>query len=101
MLSKTDVTDLYLQYGFEEGPSYDQYLVFFSQKGYFQNAEIVILDEAVDSSDIDKSEYEGIGYSVRIRRFSDITAVHDALFSGFFSTSMSNRKLLAEYSAFC
>ena len=101
MLSKKDVTDLYLQYGFEKGPTYEQYLVFFSLSGYFQNAEIVIIDDTFDSSSIDKSEYESIGYSVRIRHFSDITSVHNALFNGFFCTAISNRKLSAEYDSFC
>lgn len=101
MLSKSEVTNLYLQYGFEKGPVCEQYLVFFSRSGYFQNAEIVILREDFDPETIDKSEYESLGYSVRIKRFRDIASVHNALFSGFFDTAFSNRRLLAEYDAFC
>lgn len=101
MLSKKDVTDLYLKYGFEKGPAFDQYLVFFSQRGYFQNAEIVILRDDFDSDVIDKSEYENLGYSVRIKRFPNIITAHDALFGGFFNTSNSNRRLLTEYNSFC
>lgn len=101
MLSEKDVTQLYLQYGFEKGPSCDQYLVFFSQRGYFQNAEIVILQENLDSNTIDKSEYENLGYSVRIKRFPDIISVHNALFDGFFDTRLSNKRLLGEYDLFC
>ena len=52
MLAKKDVVDLYLRYGFEPGPDYEQYLVFFSQNGYFQNAEIVIIDETNISSSL-------------------------------------------------
>lgn len=101
MLSKKEVTNLYLQYGFEKGPSNDQYLVFFSQRGYFQNAEIVLLYGDVDQGIIDKNEYESLGYSVRIRQFSDVASVHDALFDGFFSTGLSNKRLLSEYDSFC
>lgn len=101
MLSKKEVTDLYLKYGFEEGPACNQYLVFFSKNGYFQNAEIVILLDDFDPDTIDKAEYENLGYSIRIRKFSDIASVHNALFNGFFATELSNRKLLSEYASFC
>lgn len=101
MLSKKDVTNLYIQYGFEKGPEYDHYIVFFSQVGYFQNAEIVILQDNVDSECIDKNQYEVLGYSVRIKRFSSIEDVHAELFNGFFRTSFSNKKLLNEYTSFC
>lgn len=101
MLSKKDVAELYLKYGFEEGPDCEQYLVFFSQSGYFQNAEIVVLQENFDSDTINKAEYENLGYSVRIKRFSNIAAVHNVLFNGFFDTRSSNERLLAEYNLFC
>ena len=86
MLSSDKLIKLYTRYGFEQGPSSDQCLVFFSQKGYFQNAEIVLLNDDVKPEEIDKSEY---------------AAVHDALFSGFFNTKISNNRLLREYFSFC
>ena len=101
MLSSDKLIKLYTRYGFEQGLSSDQCLVFFSQKGYFQNAEIVLLNDDVKPEEIDKSEYEQMGYSVRVRSFKDIAAVHDALFSGFFNTKISNNRLLQEYSSFC
>lgn len=101
MLSSDKLIKLYTRYGFEQGPSSDQCLVFFSQKGYFQNAEIVLLNDDVKPEEIDKSEYEQMGYSVRVRSFKDIAAVHDALFSGFFNTKISNNRLLREYFSFC
>lgn len=79
MLSSENLIKLYTRYGFEQGPSSDQCLVFFSQKGYFQNAEIVLLRDDVKPEEIDKSEYEQMGYSVRVRSFKDAAAVHDAL----------------------
>lgn len=101
MLSSENLIKLYTRYGFEQGHSSDQYLVFFSQKGYFQNAEIVLLKEDMKPEEVDKTEYEEMGYSVRVRSFKDITAVHDALFSGFFNTKISNNRLLQEYINFC
>lgn len=101
MLSIKDVTNLYIKYGFEKGPYCDQYLVFFSQVGYFQNAEIVILQDNFDPERIDKSQYEDLGYSVRIKRYSSIADVNNELFNGFFRTSLSNKKFLAEYNLFC
>lgn len=101
MLLKREVEDLYLKYGFEIGPSCDEYLVFFSQSGYFQNAEIVILSDSFNPDDIDKSEYENLGYSVRIKKYQDIESVHEALFDGFFGTRNSNNRLLSEYNSFC
>ncbi len=35
MLSRKDVTDLYLQYGFEAGPEHEHYFVFFLSKRIF------------------------------------------------------------------
>ena len=73
MLSKNDVIDLYLQYGFEKenGNESEKYIVFFSQNGYFQNAEIVILDDSLDEKNINKQKYEEIGYSVRVKKYPD------------------------------
>lgn len=101
MISSRDLIDLYTRYGFELGSSSDQYLVFLSQKGYFQNAEIVLLNDTIKAEDVDKTDYEELGYSVRVRSFKDITAVHNALFSGFFNTKISNNRLLREYDRFC
>lgn len=101
MLNKQEVIDLYLQYGFEQGPIFEEYLVFFSQSGYFQNVEIVIIDEKYDASQINKDEYECVGYSVRIKSFTDIESVHNALFNGFFNIAATNKKLATEYDAFC
>ena len=53
MLSSDKLIKLYTRYGFEQGPSSDQCLVFFSQKGYFQNAEIVLLNDDVKPEEID------------------------------------------------
>lgn len=101
MINKKEITDLYLRYGFEKGPEHEKYLVFFSQRGYFQNTEIVILDDTFDSDTIDKSEYESIGYSVRIKKFENITQAHNELFNGFFNILHSNKKLRSEYNSFC
>lgn len=103
MLSKNDVIDLYLQYGFEKenGNESEKYIVFFSQNGYFQNAEIVILDDSLDEKNINKQKYEEIGYSVRVKKYSNLAAVHDALFSGFFGAQASNKKNIYEYESFC
>ncbi len=101
MLSSENLINLYTRYGFEKGPSSDQYLVFFSQTGYFQNAEIVFLQDSSKLEKIKKDEYEEMGYSVRVRYFKDIVEVHDALFSGFFNTRISNNRLLREYDNFC
>lgn len=96
-------TDLYTKYGFEPGWSKepDKYLVFFSKSGYFQNAEIVIVDPSVSPNSISKSEYEELGYTVRIREFDSIDNIHEDLFRGFFNTKLSNQKLKTEYDAFC
>lgn len=100
MLTAKKIIKLYHTYGFEDGPATEKYLVFYSQQGYFQNAEIVILDEALSDEYIDKGGYEELGYSVRIRRFSSIEQAHEVLFKGFFNVQNSNRKLRQEYDAF-
>ena len=70
MLSAREITELYKIYGFSAGPAFEKYLVFFSESGYFQYAEIVVLDTDFDEAQIDKQEYEAVGYSVRIQKFS-------------------------------
>lgn len=101
MLSAREITELYKIYGFSAGPAFEKYLVFFSESGYFQNAEIVVLDTDFDEAQIDKQEYEAVGYSVRIQKFSNISEAHDALFRGFFSLRSTNQKLRDEYTNFC
>ena len=97
MLSVKEVTDLYLQYGFERGPSTDQYCVFFNQQGgYFKNAEIIILDENYSEHNIKQDEYTQLGYSVRIKRVEDLTKLHEELFAGFFSLETTKKSLKKE-----
>lgn len=98
---KDSIIELYQRYGFELGADNDQYLVFFSQGGYFQNAEIVVIDEKFDIANINKKEYEEVGYSVRVREYSDIDSIHDALFNGFFNTVITTKKVNQEYDVFC
>jgi len=101
MIEKKEVIELYLKYGFELGATYDDYLVFFSKNGYFQNAEIVLLNGAKNEKDIIKEEFENLGYSVRISRYESIDAIHNSLFNGFFNTRVTNKKLHSEYENFC
>lgn len=101
MLSTKELTDLYCRYGFAPGPCFDEYLVFYSQSGYFQNAEIVIIDKSFDIRNLDKEEYETLGYSVRVRTPENIFSVHEELFRGFFNIEASNKKLELEYYNFC
>ena len=97
---KDSIIELYQRYGFELGADNDQYLVFFSQGGYFQNAEIVVIDEKFDIANINKKEYEEVGYSVRVREYSDIDSIHDALFNGFLIQSSQQRKLIKNMMCF-
>lgn len=100
-LKKEDIIELYQSYSFELGASNDDYVVFFNQKGYFQNAEIVLLSEEYDKDKVDKVGYEELGYAVRIRSFNTLEEAHEALFSGFFNASITNKRLESEYEEFC
>ncbi len=101
LLNKNDVTSLYLKYGFEIGPSTDDYLVFFSRNGYFQNAEIIQLNDFLKNENSLKEEYESLGYSVRVSKYQDILSIHNSLFNGFFNTKLAVKKLNTEYDSFC
>ena len=98
---KKEIKKLYESYNFEYGSGTDEYLVFFNQKGYFQNAEIVLLNDKYVLSDSVKKEYEDIGYAVRVRSFNTLEEAHEALFSGFFNASLTNKRLVTEYKNFC
>ena len=101
MLSAKDVTDLYLQYGFERGPFTDHYCVFFNQQGgYFKNAEVIILDDDFDEDKINQAEYTQLGYSIRVKRFESLSKLHEELFTGFFSLEATKRRLEKEYADF-
>lgn len=98
---RSDIIDLYSKYGFDNSETNDQYLVFLSQQGYFQNAEIVVIDKNFKDVDSVIKEYSSIGYSVRTKNFNDLETIHEDLFKGFFYTDMSNKKIQREYDQFC
>lgn len=100
-LIKEDIIHLYESYSFEYGGGTEDYLVFFNQKGYFQNAEIVPLNEQFKAQESEKSRYENLGYAVRTRSFQSLEEAHEALFSGFFNVALTNDRLRNEYSDFC
>ena len=103
MLPVKEVKELYKRYGFKEGRFSNQYGIFVLERGYFQNAEIVVLDESTDKETLNrvKEEYEGVGYSARISPLSDISSLHDALFKGFFRLGVANDRLKIAYDTFC
>lgn len=101
MIDVKKTIHLFTQYGFDEGEHTDDYLVFISKDGYFRNVEIVVVNESISDEEINKSVYEEIGFSVRIRRFDSMDSIHAALFEGFFNIQNTNRKTASEYQRFC
>ena len=96
-----EISALYKKYGFDEGIGNDKFLTFLSQEHYFSNAEIVVLDPNSEEINVQKQEYEEMGYSVRVKNFHDLKFIHNALFDGFFRVKSSNAKLMREYHEFC
>ncbi len=100
-LDRDELVQLYKSYSFESGSKTEKYMVFFNQRGYFQNAEIVLLDEKYSIDDTVKKEYEELGYAVRTRSFNTVDEAHEALFRGFFNAVLTNARLKNEYREFC
>ncbi len=101
VLDRNKIIQLYQSYSFEYSGGTEDYLVFFNQKGYFQNAEIVLLDTEYKLEESVKREYEELGYAVRTRSFNTLDEMHEALFGGFFNASLTNNRLKNEYKEFC
>lgn len=98
--SVENILKLYEIYGFQCVERTENYLVLTYSSGYFHNAEIVQIREGFCCKDL-ASEYEGMGYSVKITNFLSEDDTHSNLFSGFFHEDMSNKRTKNEYNAFC
>ena len=94
------IVELYKLYGFECVDCRSEYLVLTYTAGYFSNAEIVKLSDKFDATQL-QDEYEDLGYSVRVVRFTTIEETHNNLFVGFFKEKASNARTKRDYDKFC
>lgn len=95
-----EIKKLYLDYGFAEGMSTNNAVSFTRSDGYFQLTEILFWKDGQESAEKLKKEYEQLGYSVRIARFSSPATTHENLFQGFFQVTKYNNRVRQEVNQF-
>ena len=98
MFDSGAIVSLYTKYGFEvEDETHPSlYLAFSHSSGYFQNAEILLIDPEFDCETLEK-EYKDAGFSVKVSKFLGIKQLHERLFDGFFAPESNYRSLRREY----
>ncbi|QDY51067.1 hypothetical protein DUW70_22330 [Stenotrophomonas maltophilia] len=96
-----EVIKAYKEYGFKCETKYaaDGLWVFTLNNGYFNNAEIVSME---DSSKVSEAfdQYTLSGYACTLRKIRSAHDVEAALFKGFFSVDSSRERLRSDYNKF-
>lgn len=95
------IVELYKIYGFQEIEQTDEIMVFTYTNGYFHNVEIIKLSEDENVCDDVKTQYEELGYSVRVVEYDSCEKTKELLFNGFFAVDAINKRLVKEYNNFC
>lgn len=92
---------IYRSYGFDVAGKYDEgkVYVFTIKNGYFDNADIVALDQSANTDD-SFNQYTSLGYACSRKEFKSLKEVEDQLFKGFFSVQTIIDRLLANYERF-
>lgn len=73
MNNSDEIISLYEKYGFEleDNQNPEKYLVFSHRKGYFQNAEILLIDLDFDFHNLEEG-YKAAGFAVKINKYSNL-----------------------------
>lgn len=77
MNNSDEIISLYEKYGFEleDNQNPEKYLVFSHRKGYFQNAEILLIDLDFDFHNLEEG-YKAAGFAVKINKYSNLDEIH-------------------------
>lgn len=99
--TRRELTDVYRRYGFELARTYEseQVLVFTIKTGYFDNADIVPLEEGVDSNQAFR-DFSQAGFACTVRPILTPTQAEKQLFKGFFSVDSILARLSNDYEKF-
>lgn len=96
----SDLDKLYQQYGFELAPGMPKELrVYTLSRGYFHNAEIIVLEDYKDKGKI-KRDLEAAGFSCRIVTFTGLVEAGEKLFAGFFDLPSYKTRLKRRYNQY-
>lgn len=99
LIELSKIISSYIDYGFtKEDYEAPNILVFSIQSGHFYNAEIVVLQNALEE-DIEeiKSDLSNQGFAYQVKKYKNIEEVKTNLFNGFFSVKSSKIKLKKSY----
>lgn len=92
---------IYKEYGFRCEKKYlnKGVLIFTLNNGYFNNAEIISLEDCDDSAEVFE-QYTAAGYACTSRKASTAEGVEAALFKGFFFVDSTKDRLRSDYQKF-
>jgi hypothetical protein len=101
MNAKSDLITIYKRYGFilARIKANDEALVFTLKTGYFDNAEIIKLEQSVSVNDL-FTEFSAAGYACTVRNATTPEQAEEDLFNGFFSVTSTRSRLVDEYKRF-
>lgn len=97
---KERIEQLYKIYGFNIINQSDDFMVFTYSNGYFHNVEVIQFSENNDTLKEIKTEYEELGFSVRVIEYDSCEKTQELLFNGFFSVENINKRLKNDYEKF-
>lgn len=101
MSTKSDLINIYKRYGFilARIKANDEALVFTLKTGYFDNAEIIKLEQSASVTDL-FTEFSEAGYACTVRNATTSEQAEEDLFNGFFSVTSTRTRLVDEYKRF-
>lgn len=94
------IIELYTLYEFTVEDKQTDFIVFHHNKGYFNNIEIVLLSDNFDINTI-KKQYEDVGFSITVKKFTSFEEIHQKLFDGFFKLEYTKKKIKTNHAQFC
>lgn len=98
---KKRIEELYKIYGFKMIEQSNEFMVFTYSNGYFHNVEVIKFGNNEGTLKKIKTEYEELGYSVRVIEYDSCETTQELLFNGFFAVEHINKRLQSDYEKFC
>lgn len=98
---KERIEELYKIYGFKMIDQSEDFMVFTYSNGYFHNVEVIKFSKNEEPLKKIKTEYEELGFSVRVIEYDSCETTQELLFNGFFAVENINKRLQNDYKKFC
>ena len=94
-----ELDSLFREYGYDIKEKNESYRVYLLNQGMYHGAEIQIMDEKIDASQI-LDRYSKLGYHAKQQTFKSVDEAENYLFKGFFNTQTTVNDINKRYSEF-